>query len=107
MKQTTSIKQPESFFEDQFMALDFEADDRPSSSSPDGANVNRDREAPWPVQGRAQTQGIWHQTRHGFFLCGLRDERKPFCILMAAETNDGKLATAIGSSDGPPVMRTG
>jgi hypothetical protein len=67
-------------------------------------------------EGRAQTQGIRHQTRRGFFLRGLGDERNLFCILTLVKTDGGRLATAvrfrrplatvIGSSDGPLVTRT-
>jgi hypothetical protein len=67
-------------------------------------------------EGRAQTRGIRHQTRRGFFVRGLGDERNPFCILTLVKTNSGRLATAVrfrrplaavsGSSDGPPATRT-
>jgi hypothetical protein len=68
-------------------------------------------------EGRAQTRGIRHQTRRGFFLRGLGDKRNPFCILMLVKTDGGRLATMVqfgqplmavtGSSDGPSVTRTG
>jgi hypothetical protein len=57
------------------------------------------------------------RTLNGFVLRDLGDERNPFCILTAAETNRGRLATVVqfgqplatvsGSSDDPPVIRTG
>jgi hypothetical protein len=68
-------------------------------------------------EGRAQTRGIRHQTRRGFFLRSLGDERNLFCILTLVKTDGGRLATAVrferplaavtGSSDGPPATRTG
>jgi hypothetical protein len=68
-------------------------------------------------EGRAQTRGIRHQTRRGFFLRGLGDERNPFCILTLVKTDGGRLATMVqfrrplaavtGSSNGPPVIRIG
>jgi hypothetical protein len=52
-----------------------------------------------------------------FFLCSLGDERNPFCILTAVETDGGGLETAAqfsrplamasGSSDGRLVTRIG
>jgi hypothetical protein len=57
------------------------------------------------------------RTLNGFILRDLGDERNPFCILTTAETNRGRLATVVqfgqplatvsGSSDDPPVIRTG
>jgi hypothetical protein len=68
-------------------------------------------------EGRAQTQGIRHQTRCGFFLHSLGDERSPFCILTLVKTDGGTLETAMqfrrplgavtGPSDGPLVTRAG
>jgi hypothetical protein len=67
-------------------------------------------------EGRAQTRGIRHQARRGFFLRGLGDERNLFCILTLVKTDGGRLATTVrfgrplaavtGSSDGPPATRT-
>jgi hypothetical protein len=62
LRSATKIKQPKPFFQDQFVALDFETDDRPASSSPDGASTNRDREAPWPVKGELKLE-VW-ATKH-------------------------------------------
>jgi hypothetical protein len=55
-RSATEIKQPKPVFEDQFVALDFETDDRPTSSSPDGASMNRGGEAPWPVKGELKLE---------------------------------------------------
>jgi hypothetical protein len=68
-------------------------------------------------EGRAQTRGMRNQTRRGFFLHGLGDERNPFCILTWVKTDGGRLATSVrfrrplsavtGSFGGPPATRTG
>jgi hypothetical protein len=55
-RSATEIKQPEPFFYDQFVALDFEMDDRPASSSPDCASTNRDGEVPWLVKGELKLE---------------------------------------------------
>jgi hypothetical protein len=47
-------------------------------------------------EGRAQTQGIRHQTRRGFFLRGLGDERNPLCILTLVKTGGTVQTTLVG-----------
>jgi hypothetical protein len=67
-------------------------------------------------EGRAETRGIRHQTRCGFFLRGLGDERNLFCELTTVKMDHGKLvtgrrlgrsSTAVGMASGSsPAPRT-
>jgi hypothetical protein len=66
---------------------------------------------------RAQARAMVHHLRWGFILRNIHDKRNSFCTLTVKETDEGEramaawfgrlLAVVTGSSDGPPVTRTG